>query len=149
MRSKDLNQRIREKREDVMDKIKTDVPKYPDPLPQNVKLFDHIAKKYKNHRPGKEKGPHFGLAPRFEKSELEKWKKQIKIYNDSTEGEPINIKKGNKPGPGAYNILERWKGKKVKGKAARSFSAEPKVGQRILKMTSKLPTRSIYHPRRL
>lgn len=73
MRQKELRRIIREKREEAMEKVKTDVPKYPEPLPQDRTLFDSIAKKYKDKRPTKEKGPHFGRAPRFEKSELERW----------------------------------------------------------------------------
>lgn len=132
-----------------MEKVKTDVPKYPEPLPQDRTLFDSIAKKYKDKRPTKEKGPHFGRAPRFEKSELERWQKKIKLYNDHTDGNPISIKKGPKPGPGEYNVLEKWKGKRVTTRRFKgAYSAEPKVGERTLKMTSKLPTRSIYHPRK-
>jgi hypothetical protein len=33
LRTQELNSKIREKREDVLDKIKTSVPKYPEPLP--------------------------------------------------------------------------------------------------------------------
>jgi hypothetical protein len=42
----------------------------------------------------KEKGSKFGKSLRFEKSQLEKWKKQIKVYNEGTDKEPINPNRG-------------------------------------------------------
>lgn len=51
------------------------------------------------------------------------------------------------PGPGHYKTTEVWKGKK-KGKMKRPFSANPKIGDRILKSISKGPTFSIYHSKR-
>jgi len=57
--------------------------------------------------------------------------------------------KGNPvPGPGAYKISEVWKGKKVKKRRGkRPYSANPKIGDRILKTISKGPSFSIYHSR--
>jgi hypothetical protein len=49
-----------------------------------MKLFEHIARIYKNKKDAGGKSKHFGLAPRFEKSELEIWKKQIKIFNEKS-----------------------------------------------------------------
>jgi hypothetical protein len=58
-------------------------------------------------------------------------------------------KKGNPvPGPGSYNLSEVWKGKKLKKRRKkRPYSANPKIGDRILKSISKGPSISIYHSR--
>jgi hypothetical protein len=81
-----------------------------------MKLFEHFARKNAKTKPSKTKGPHFGRAMRFEKSEEDLWRDKIKRYNDHTEGSQIDIKKGPRPGVGEYNLLERWKGKKVENK---------------------------------
>jgi hypothetical protein len=42
MKSKEIQSKIREKREEIIKNLKSALPKYPDSLPQNMKLFDHI-----------------------------------------------------------------------------------------------------------
>lgn len=138
----------KERTQEIIENLKTDIPKYPDPLPQNMKLFDHIAKQFAGKKPSSSKGPHFGRALRFEKSEEELWKAKIKLYNEHSDGPKVDIKKGPKPGVGEYNLIEKWKGKKVERRGMqRAYSADPKAGERILKVASKLPSRSIYNPR--
>ena len=151
MKSKEIQSKIREKREEIIKKLKSALPKYPDSLPQNMKLFDHIQKMNANQKTSKEKGPHFGLAGRFVKSEKEIWEKQVKLFNKNSSKSKIDLKRGPKPGPGEYNLIERWKGKQIKRKQdQRSYSAQPKVGERLFKVVSNhLPTRSIYYPRNM
>lgn len=94
-----------------------------------------------------------GLAQRFPIDPKEKWKKQCAIYNQAgVEGlKPLDSKNDPVPGPGYYKVTEVWKGKQVKapkkarGKKKRPFSANPQVGERILKNISKGPCISIYH----
>lgn len=146
---------VKEKRSEVMEKLKVPVEKNPKPIPQDIQTFDKIAKifpesKRKKWRKGEPKDPYFGRAKRFRKPEIEKWKDRARRFNShNSQGKSISIKNGPQPGPGRYNLIHKWKGKNVRSKKMkRSYSAAPKRGERVFDSISKGPSTSIYYPRR-
>lgn len=78
-------------------------------------------------------------------NEKEKYSKKIQLHNDAgVQGLPeLDPKADPVPGPGAYNTTEVWNGKKTKMR--RPYSAQPKIGEKILKSISKGPTTSVYY----
>ena len=101
-------------------------------------------------------GKKFGMAPRFPKEPLEMHREAVKKRNDANvDGLAVLDPKADPiPGPGYYKVTETWRGKQVKGSnkprgrkkgKRRPYSANPGVGDKILRTISKGPTLSIYH----
>lgn len=146
-----VKEHIEEKREQI---YRVDYKKL-EPVYQDRVTFTSIQKKNskKSKKPRSYRDPHFGKQQRFQKTQKEKFDRQIRLYNDSNqEGRTIDPKNDPSPGPGYYKLQETWKGKilptKGKRRVRRPYSAQPKIGQRILQKMSKGPSFSIYNPRR-
>lgn len=149
-------ERLKEHIDDLKDNMTIQPPKLADPTYQNFMTFQKYEKKWKGKGKNRkvrgpikkeDREPHFGKAQRFPKTEKERVKRAVRLYNDNNdEGKTIDPKQDPVPGPGYYKLQEVWKGKKVKMR--RPYSANPKVGQKILKSISKGPTFSLYHSRR-
>lgn len=148
--------RIQEKERvaDLKDKLGDKFVEKPEPVPVAYKTFDYWTKYYKNNPPNPRQkagdrkdirgGPGLGTAPRFGVDEKEKYQKAVKIYNAVMEDKtPLDPKNDPVPGPGYYSLQEVYPGKT--GRFARSYSAQAKPGQRILKNISKGITTSIYY----
>ena len=120
--------------------------KIPEPIPVAYRTFDSWHKYYKKNPPNPyaKKGPGFGNAERFGMDEKAKHIKEIKTYNEGNQlGKELDPNTDPVPGPGNYKITEVWNGKIVKSR--RPYSAQPKVGERILTKISKGPSVSIYY----
>jgi hypothetical protein len=150
-----LKEHIEEKREHM--RIQDYDLKTAEPIPRDRRTFSAIAQRTKKHppKPRGPKGPHFGRAPRFGHDQKKKWSKEVRNYNDANPDRevPLDPKNDKMPGPGRYETLEVWPGKKPHKKSRRKkkptpFIDAPKIGQRPQSAISKGTTFSIYHSRR-
>lgn len=143
---KEADAEEKERQSELKDTLGDKIPKYPYPISQSYRTFDSWSKYYKVNKPNprQKDAPGFGKAERFGMDEKAKFQKQIKLYNEGIgDGKELDPKADPVPGPGAYNLSEVWKGKKVKMR--RPYSAQPKTGERILSSISKGPTISCYY----
>jgi hypothetical protein len=149
-KEKEEKERVQDLKEKLGDKYK----EKPEPIPVAFKTFEYWSNYYKKHPPNPRQkdpnrkdirgGPGLGTAPRFGTDEKEKYVKAVKLYNAVMESKtPLDPKNDPVPGPGYYNLQEVYPGKT--GRFARSYSAQAKPGERILKNISKGITTSIYH----
>jgi hypothetical protein len=136
---------------DIKSSMRVPLPKFEDPHPVDKKTFHSIAKVFQKRKKMRKsrsyRDPHFGKAPRFAKTEEEKWKRQVRKFNETNaDGKVISLKNGPKPGPGRYNLVYKWKGKPIKKKKLkRAISAAPKRGERLFDFQSKGPSISFYY----
>jgi len=152
---KEKELRIKEHVENLKDGIRVPVPKTPEPIYQHFMTFQGYSRKWEGKGKNKkvrgpvkqeDREPFFGKSLRFDKTEKERVSKAIKLYNENNdEGKKIDPKQDPVPGPGYYKTQEVWKGKDVRMR--RPYSANPKVGDKILKSISKGPSISIYNSR--
>ena len=101
-RRKEEQRRLKERLEDKKETMKTPVPKFPEPIPQDRRTFSAIAKRTKKNppKPRGPKGPHFGKADRFNMDAQAKYSKQIKLFNAADIGRTLDAKSNPVPGPG-------------------------------------------------
>lgn len=154
---KGKKERVKEQIEKHLDGMQNPPPKNPDPVHQNFMTFTRYQKKWegkgKNRKvrgPVKkeEKEPHFGKDVRFPKTEKQLMANSVRLFNQNNDqGKKIDPKQDPVPGPGYYKLGEVWTGKKIDSKKVRPYSANPKVGERIIKSISKGPVFSIYNSR--
>ena len=139
---------------EVKDKIKGDIPKFPQVMPADYMNFDRYQQKYgtdKDRRKAKARkekgrlilysGKGFGSQERFELSDLTKWKKEVENFNAvSPAGKTLDPKKDKMPGPAQYSLINGWEGKKTKNKKLNEGQF-PSIFKRI----SKGPEVNIYY----
>lgn len=136
--------REKERLADLKDKVKTDINYLNNPIPITYNTFSKIAKKNggynwitKKNRVTNSTVKCFGMGPRFEPDENEKWKKKVERWNRNETEKPIDAQNDATPGPQKYSLISTWKPKKFedKGKSKKNY----------FNMISQGPTKSIYY----
>ena len=91
-RKRDMKDRLKEKVDHAIGTMRTDIPKYTEPIHQNFVTFHSTDKKWrgkgmrKKRTRNEEKEPHFGKDRRFPRDPDTIWKERLKVYNSGTNG---------------------------------------------------------------
>ena len=110
------NKREKERLLDLKEKVKTDINYFNNPIPQDYGTFSQIAKKNggfdwmtKKNKTINSTVKCFGLGPRFEPDENEKWKRKVEYWNRNEPEKPIDLTNDPFPGPQKYSLISTWK----------------------------------------
>ena len=149
MREKENFEQSKVKREDerleeLKDKVKMSVKHLNDPIPVDYGTFARVAKlsggydwMTKKNRTVNSTVKCFGLGPRFELDENQKWKRKVEMWNKNATDKAIDPNKDATPGPQKYSLISTWSVKKHEDKGPKKKD--------FFNMVSTGPPKSMYY----